>query len=351
MPTTGDPSLTTPFSLGRLERADPRSVWKKEAGDFTPWLATEANLALLGEAIGLELELEATEKNVGPFRADILCRDTASGNWVLVENQLERTDHAHLGQLLTYAAGLKAVTIVWIANPFTEEHRAALDWLNDVTRDNMNFFGLELELWRIGDSVPAPKFNVISEPNDWSEAINSATSALADSAPTATRQLQRAYWSALSESLKSAASVVRPQKPLAQSWATFALGKSNVYLVARVNTLENRIEAYVAMVGNAGKEYFRQLAEQREAIEQEFGPGLEWRELPLRKESQIGVVRSPANPTDESDWPSQHAWLRQNLERLHKVFSKRAKLLKAVESGSGADGELDGVEKVVASPL
>jgi hypothetical protein len=137
-------STTTP--LGRLERADLREVWLSEAGDFTPWLAREENVALLGDAIGLELEVEAQEKDVGPFRADILCKDTATANWVLVENQLERTDHGHLGQLLTYAAGLQAVTIVWIAQRFTEEHRAALDWLNEITDDRFNFFGLEIEL-------------------------------------------------------------------------------------------------------------------------------------------------------------------------------------------------------------
>lgn len=99
-------------ALGRLEKVELRNAWQSESGDFTPWLAREENLKLLGEAINLDLELEAQEKNVGPFRADILCRDTASDeHWVLVENQLERTDHGHLGQLLTYAAGLKAATI------------------------------------------------------------------------------------------------------------------------------------------------------------------------------------------------------------------------------------------------
>ena len=139
--------------LGKLEPADLREAWTSEAGEFTPWLAKEENLALLGDTIGLELELEALEKNVGAFRADILCKDTASNSWVLVENQLERTDHTHLGQLLTCAAGLKAVTIVWIADRFTEEHRAALDWLNEITDDRFNFFGLEIELWRIGGSA------------------------------------------------------------------------------------------------------------------------------------------------------------------------------------------------------
>lgn len=107
---------------------------------------TLENLELLGKAIGLDLELEAREKYVGPFRADILCKDTGSGNWGLVENQLEQTDHSHLGQLLTYAAGLQAVTIVWVAARFTEEHRAILDWLNAVTEESINFFGLAIEL-------------------------------------------------------------------------------------------------------------------------------------------------------------------------------------------------------------
>jgi len=137
--------------LGRLERVDLRTVWANEAGAFTPWLAKEENLKLLGDTIGIELELEAQEKNVGPFRADILCRDTATDDWVLIENQLERTDHGHLGQLLTYAAGLKAVTLVWVAQRFAEEHRAAIDWLNEITDESLNFFGLEVEAWRIGD--------------------------------------------------------------------------------------------------------------------------------------------------------------------------------------------------------
>src|SRR5258707_14181126 len=119
--------------LGRLERVEARDVWTNEATDFTPWLAEGNNLVLLGEAVGIDLELEAQEKDVGPFRADILCKDTTTDNWVLIENQLERTDHTHLGQLLTYAAGLSVVTIVWIADHFSEEHRATLDWLNQRT--------------------------------------------------------------------------------------------------------------------------------------------------------------------------------------------------------------------------
>ena len=157
--------------LERLERVDLRNIRETEAQDFTPWLATEENLSVLADTLHMELELAVQETNVGPFRADILCRNADGGDWVLIENQLERTDHSHLGQLLTYAAGLHAVTICWIADNFTEEHRAALDWLNEITDDRFQFFGLEIELWRIGNSPPAPKFNVVSKPNDWSRSV------------------------------------------------------------------------------------------------------------------------------------------------------------------------------------
>ena len=136
--------------LGRLQRVSLRDIWQHEASDFTPWLAKEENLALLGETLSLELELEGQEENVGPFKADILCKDTLSGQFVLIENQLERTDHSHLGQLITYAAGLEAVTIVWIADRFTDEHRAALDWLNEISDDSAHFFGLELNSGGLG---------------------------------------------------------------------------------------------------------------------------------------------------------------------------------------------------------
>lgn len=319
----------SPPSLGRLVRVDARDIWKSESGDFTPWLAREENLQLLGDTIGLELELEATEKNVGPFRADILCKDTATGSWVLIENQLERTDHGHLGQLLTYAAGLKAVTIVWVANPFTAEHRAVLDWLNEITAEGINFFGLEVELWRIGDSLAAPKFNIVSQPNDWSESIRNATAAIMAGELTETKQLQLAYWQALSDRLIARSSRVKPQKPLPQAWATFALGKTNVHLTATVNTVDRRIAAYVALIGTTGKPYFARLLEQREAIEAGFGGALEWRELPGKKESQVGLIRNDVDPNDTSDWPNQHAWLIDVLERLHRAFSARVKQLPA----------------------
>lgn len=198
--------------LGRLIKVDLREVWKDEAGGFTPWLASEENIKLLGDTIGIELEVEAQEQNVGPFRADILCRDTATGQWVLIENQLEKTDHTHLGQLLTYAAGLEAVTIIWLAEKFTEEHRATLDWLNEITDETINFFGLEVELWRIGESPAAPKFNVACQPNEWSKTVQTTA---ARGEMTETESLQLAYWTAFTELMKESGARMKIPKPAA----------------------------------------------------------------------------------------------------------------------------------------
>ena len=184
-------------SLGHLEKVSPRTYWEREDTEFTPWLAQEENIALLGDTIGIELEVQEQEAAVGPFRADILCRNTANGSLVLIENQLERTDHTHLGQLFTYAAGLDVVTIVWIARHFREEHRAALDWLNRITNEDFHFFGLEIELWRIDESRLAPKFNLVVKPNDWSKIVKEAAS-LQRGKWTPIQELQIAYWSAFS---------------------------------------------------------------------------------------------------------------------------------------------------------
>jgi hypothetical protein len=161
--------------LSRLHRVDLREAWKSEPADFTPWLARPENLELLGESLGIQLELESIEKSVGPFAADILCKDPVSEQWVLIENQLEQTDHTHLGQIITYSAGLNAVTVIWIAGQFVDQHRAALDWLNEITAEGTDFFGVEVELWRIGSSPQmAPKFNVVSKPNAWSKQVPKA---------------------------------------------------------------------------------------------------------------------------------------------------------------------------------
>ncbi len=311
--------------LGKFEKVDLKTVWETEAGGFTPWLAREENLVLLGEAIDVELELEATEKNVGPFRADILCKDTASGHWVLIENQLAKTDHTHLGQLLTYAAGLKAVTIVWIAAPFTEEHRAALNWLNEITDDTFNFFGLEVELWRIGDSPPAPKFNIISQPNDWTRSVSEGANRAQSGGLTETAERYLEYWSGLRKLLLEQGSVVRPQKAQPQAWTNFGVGRSFCHLAAVSHTKDRWIRAELYIHASNAKAIFHRLKSEKETIESEFDESFEWEELPGKKASRISITRQDTDIKKRDDWADQHRWLQRNLEAMHRVFAPRLK--------------------------
>jgi hypothetical protein len=325
-----DESKTSPSpNLGRLERVDLRTSWQTEAGDFTPWLAQDANLSLLGNTIGIELELEGTEKAVGDFSADILCKDTSKRDWVLIENQLERTDHTHLGQILTYASGLSAVTIVWIAAPFREEHRAALDWLNEITEDRFNFFGLEIELWKIGDSLAAPKFNIVSAPNNWTRSVSRAAKAIANEELTELRQLQQQFWKAFNELLAERQGRIKPRQEAPQNWLLYSLGRSNFGLYATFNVWEKTSSVHLAITGEHAKPHFYLLERDKTAIEAEFGEALEWRELPEAKESQVRLYLRDIDPQEPENWPQIHEWMARNLERLDAVFRDRIRKLNA----------------------
>lgn len=304
-------------TLGCLERVELRHIWETEDRDFTPWLAREEHLQILGDTIGLELELEAQEKDVGPFRADILCKNTLDDTWVLIENQIERTDHKHLGQLMTYAAGLDAVTIIWVASKFTEEHRSALDWLNKITDTDFRFFGLEVELWRINDSIPAPKFNVISQPNDWSSTVSRAARKIEEEGLSASQELQLKYWSHLSEYLE-ANSDSKLRSPGAKGWSDFSLGKTNAILRISISTQTGKLAAGVYLYKNM-KEKYEHLYEQKDAIEASFGEALEWENNPDKQTAVIKIEKS-ADISNESDWLNQHEWFKQKLESFRRVF-------------------------------
>ena len=305
--------------LGRMVQINLREIWNDEAADFTPWLAQEENLKLLGNIIALDLELVEVERWVGPFRADIVCKDTVTNTWVLIENQLERTDHGHLGQLITYAAGLDAVTIVWVADRFRDEHRAALDWLNKMTDVRINFFGLEIELWQIGESPPAPKFNMVSEPNDWTRTAAN----LGKLSPT--QQMQLEYWTALREFIEDRGSVLNPQKPSSQNWTSFAIGRSGFSLDAGMNTRENRLNVQLT-INYPTKTYFHLLLRDGEVIENDLGFAVDWREMPERKTSALTVYRA-FNVDDRDQWLEQHTWLCDTLEAFHRVLAPRIKSL------------------------
>lgn len=320
-------------TLGRLERIDLRSTWQSEAQHFTPWLAELENIALLSETLGLELEVEAVEQNVGPFRADILCKDTINDTWVLIENQLERTDHAHLGQLITYAAGLDAVTIVWISAKVADEHRKACDWLNEVTAENIRFFALEVELWRIGESAPAPKFNIVSQPNAWGTTVAMARKAIVSGELSETQQLQVEYWTAFEQRLASAKGAVKARKVVSGGWVAHAIGKSGVSLNTAMNTLKNRVRVDLYLSGPRAKANFGQLFAHKEVIEATIGVPLDWQLRPDRPESRISLSKEGCNPRLRSEWASQHDWLVATILKFHQGFHPFVGLLNQAEMG------------------
>jgi hypothetical protein len=287
-----------------LQPVDVRQVWQGESVDFTPWLAQAENIALLGEAIHLDLEVVEREMAVGRFWADILCKDTATGDYVVVENQLERTDHGHLGQVMTYAAGLGATTVVWVAPHFTDEHRAALDWLNRMTTESLNFFGLEIEAWRIGESAAAPKFNVVSQPNDWSKTVKEH--ATANEGLSAFEQLHLEFWTQFKEWLEERESPLRVTRPSKDHWQTFALGRTGFTLFAGNGMRDGRSWVYLAITGPNAKAYFAVLRAAHGAVIDQLAPDVEWRELPDRKESQVRVMRT-SQPSNKDTWPELNA--------------------------------------------
>ncbi len=309
-------------TLGRLKKVELRTVWKSEETGFTSWLALPENLEVLGDTLGLDLELQKQEKRVGRFRADILCKD--KDTLVLIENQLARTDHTHLGQLLTYAAGLKAVTIVWLAKPpFRDEHRAALDWLNEITAEDFRFFGLEIELWKIGDSPAAPKFNIVSKPNDGSRSVRRSTQA---TEPSETQLEQKQYWTEFHKKLDALSGPIAGDlKPQPQSWMEYGIGQGGFKLWAVTNRFKGWVRVECHISGDDAKERFGLLERQQEEIERELGYSLEWEELPSGNDSRIARYLHDVNLEDKADWPRQHEWLARHLNDLHRVFSQRVK--------------------------
>ena len=309
------------LTLGRLSRVQLRDYWEREDTHFTPWLASDENIALLSDTLGLDLEVQQQEAQVGPFRADILCRNTADNSLVLIENQLERTDHSHLGQLFTYAAGLQTVAIIWIASRFTEEHRAAVDWLNRITHDDFHFFGLEIELWRIGESAPAPKFNIVAKPNDWAKVVAEARTGTSGKM-TPGQEKQIAFWTDFGRAIEDSGRKWKVPKPQPASWVGCGIGRSGIGLYPTVSVNTDWVAIRMSMI----EPFFHLLAEDREAIEQELGLRLDWKEKPGRKECTI-EARKTGKLSAKKSRAAMIDWMLQTMDAFGATFRSRIKKL------------------------
>jgi hypothetical protein len=316
--------MTTKKPLSKLERVPLHEAWKHEASDFTPWLAEIENLNTLADALGLsELALVGTEYWVGDFKLDILCTDGEEK--VIIENQLEETDHKHLGQIITYAAGVGAKKVIWIAKSFRPEYAAALQFLNDNTTEDLSFFGVEVGLCRIEDSPLAPVFDIVVKPDEWVRIGREQARAAASMTPT--KQLQLEFWNALVKRLSEKAPQIKTENPRPRSWLNINIGKTGFGLNPTVNSKEKHLGVELYISGPKAKGYFAKLSEQKKEIENKLGFELDWQQLPESIASRIASWYSEASIEDENRWDEYLDWLTQRLVKMYEVFPPIVKAL------------------------
>ncbi len=301
--------------LGKLNRIDDlRSVWKREAYDFTPWL--RENIELLAEAIGLELDLVETESPIGEYAVDLYAKDLNTGRWVIIENQLAQTDHNHLGQLMAYAAGKEAGVIIWISPKFRDEHRRTLDWLNEITDETVSFFGIELELLQVDGSLPAPHFKLVAQPNEWQKAVNRPMA-------SSRQQAYEAFFGKLLDKVKAKhPDLSRANKALPQNWFTFPVGRSGFAIaVAFGRGKQFRTELCIATGDQAkNKTAFDALFQDREGIEAAIGSPLVWQRLDDKQTSGIHCATKGSIGDDPAHLEELQDWAVDMVATFHKVF-------------------------------
>jgi len=303
------------MKLKPLKNIPVRKQWTDEAKEFTPWLASEEGLALLGESLGMELELEDTEVWVGNYRADIVAKDSLTNEYVVIENQLTTTDHDHIGKLFTYSASFGATTLIWIAERLRDEHRQAIDWFNDITTENIDFYGIEIELFQIGDSEFAPHLKMVSKPNESTRSIRAEKGKLTEGG---SKNLE--FWTSFNDHIKAHNNEIRIRKPNTGHWYDVAIGKSGIHITLTVRFTWGRdigCELYIG-TDNA-KEIFHKLHDEKEKFEDIINTKLQWKELPEGKASRI-VARMKIDPNNQDDWEKCFSWFVDNTAKFKKAF-------------------------------
>lgn len=305
------------INLGKLkEIKDLRKVWPHEALDFTPWLAEEESLSLLADAVGLEITIDETESSVGDFNVDIYATETGTDRKIIIENQLEDTNHDHLGKLITYASGKSADIVIWVVKRAREEHRAAIEWLNNHTDENIGFFLVEIKLYQIGSSDIAVKFEVVEKPNDWSKEIKRYTS------KSTTLQARYEYWVAFNDYAfqnQTFAKQFNKRKASTDHWMTMSVGSSVCHI--SINQIRKDNQIVVEWYIYDDKELFHKFYSHKSEIETDMDMKLDWRELPDKKASRIRISH-PADFEDKNQWYGQFDWIMDVAMKMKKAFKK-----------------------------
>ena len=271
------------MKLGKLKEVDIRELWKHEQYDFSNWLAMEENIEYLNDILGLTLVDVDKEVYVGGYRCDLVAKDDTSKTKVIIENQLEPTNHDHLGKLITYASGLGASVIVWIVKEAREEHRSAIEWLNNNTSDEVNFFLIEIHAYKIGDSEPAPYFEVVEKPNDFTKSSKSSKGSNGEINKSNAECF--AFWQDFNEALIRKGKPFNVRKALAQHWYDVAIGKSGIHIDITLVNKDGYVGVGIYIEDN--KELFDELYSHKDAIENELKFELEWERLDEKKASRI----------------------------------------------------------------
>jgi hypothetical protein len=303
--------------LGRLESVDVRELWKHEQYDFSAWLAKPENIDYLGDELGLTLTDIKTEAFVGGYRCDIVAKDETSDIQVVIENQLEASNHDHLGKIITYAANLSASVAVWIVKEAKDEHRKAIAWLNDNTGQSVSFFLIELHAYKIGDSLPAPKFEVIEKPNGAikSNKVNS------DEGDTVSRARRFEFWTKFNEVLVEKGKPFNVRRASTDHWYDVAIGTSRAHISITLVNKEGKIvlELYIP----DDKPLFDMLHEQREEIENELNMSFEWERLDKKKASRIKYAIPGLNFEDQSNYGELMDKAIECVLKMRNTFQKR----------------------------
>ena len=305
-----------PATLGKLQRVK-LDEWFKHENDFTTWLAR--NMAALGNAIRLPLEVEIQEKKVGPFKADLLCKIKGTDKFVVIENQFKQSDHAHLGKLLTYSAGLGAQGIVWIAEEFTEQHRSVFEWLNENTTTDLKAFAVKIQLERIDNSAPAPRFEVIAMPNNWEKDQRTK---VAEISYSDRQKCYLKFWRGFDKYIQGTGlNGDGTPKPL--YYRFFEIGRPGFRLAAGV--FEDG-GLYVELIIKGAERISRlnQLARNRTAIERAIGTSLRWEKQKDGPHSKI-AADGDFDRWDETKWPIYYEWLRKTLKSFYDTFQPRVR--------------------------
>ena len=292
-----------------------REVWAKEATDFTRWLAEEENLQLLSDTIGVDLELVRTEANVGRYNVDILAKDLNTNSNVVIENQIEDTNHDHLGKLITYAAGHDVSLAIWIVRKAKEEHAKAVEWLNTHSDDNIGFFLLEIQVLQIGDSIPAPQFNIVVKPNEWAKAIKADNES---KELTDTKQQQLKFWTEFKEYAESQNAPFSYRTPRPQHWYNFSIGTSIAHLSVNVNTQKQRISCEIYISNN--KDLYEYLLQRKEEIENKLGK-CDWVDANIASRIIVRSYLDEVMPEDGEKRTNEFKWLLSELLLMRKVFA------------------------------